>query len=86
MIKFNNLKQEAPFLIFKKKYDEALLARQKSIEAISISSYNQQTNECICNTNRFVVDKLMACIQHANSKHRYDRTHSMDLIHCLVSI
>jgi pyridoxamine-phosphate oxidase len=45
MIKFNNLKQEAPFLIFKKKYDEALLARQKSIEAISISSYNQQTNE-----------------------------------------
>tara|TARA_A100001388_G_C28536403_1_gene388101 strand:+ start:30 stop:626 length:597 start_codon:yes stop_codon:yes gene_type:complete len=45
MIKFSNLNQEAPFLIFKEKYDEALLAGQKSIEAISISSYNEQTKE-----------------------------------------
>ena len=45
MIKFSNLNQETPFLIFKEKYDEALHAGQKSIEAISISSYNEQTKE-----------------------------------------
>ena len=45
MIKFSNLNQETPFLIFKEKYDEALLAGQKSIEAISISSYDEQTKE-----------------------------------------
>ena len=45
MIKFSNLNQEAPFLIFKEKYDEALVSGQKSIEAISISSYNEKTKE-----------------------------------------
>ena len=45
MIKFNNLNQEAPFLIFKEKYDEAFHAGQKSIEAISISSYDKKTKE-----------------------------------------
>lgn len=45
MIQFINLNKEAPFQLFKKKYDEALSADQKSIEAISISSYNKEMNE-----------------------------------------
>ena len=45
MIKFNNLNQEIPYQLLKKKYDEAIDAGQKSIEAISISSYNKQTSE-----------------------------------------
>ena len=45
MIQFNNLNQEIPYLLFKTKYDEALNAGQKSIEAISISSYNTKKHE-----------------------------------------
>ena len=45
MIKFNSVNQEIPYLIFKTKYDEALNAGQKGIEAISISSYNKEVNE-----------------------------------------
>ena len=45
MIKFNNLSQEMPFLLFKEKYNEALFANQKSIEALSISSYNKEMKE-----------------------------------------
>ena len=45
MVKFNNLSQEIPYLLFKKKYDQALKAGQKSIEAISISSYNKGEDE-----------------------------------------
>ena len=45
MIQFNNLNQEVPYLLFKKKYDEAIDAGQKAIEAISISSYNKDMNE-----------------------------------------
>ena len=45
MIKFNNLSQEMPFLLFKEKYNEALFANQKSIEALSISSYKKEMKE-----------------------------------------
>ena len=45
MIQFNNLNLETPYLIFKSKYDDALNADQKGIEAISISSFNKETNE-----------------------------------------
>jgi pyridoxamine 5'-phosphate oxidase len=45
MIKFKNLNQEKPYQFFKKKYDEALNANQESIEAISVSSFNKDTNE-----------------------------------------
>jgi len=45
MIQFNNLNQEMPYLLFKKKYDEALDASQKNVEAISISSYNKEISE-----------------------------------------
>ena len=45
MIQFNNLNQEIPYLFLKEKYDEALNAGQRGIEAISISSYNKELNE-----------------------------------------
>ena len=45
MIQFNNLNQEIPYLFFKEKYDEAVDAGQKGIEAISISSYNKEICE-----------------------------------------
>ena len=45
MIQFNNLNQEIPYQLFKEKYDEAVDAGQKGIEAISISSYNKEIGE-----------------------------------------
>ena len=45
MIQFNNLNKELPYQLIKKKYDMAFDAGQKSIEAISISSYNGNINE-----------------------------------------
>ena len=45
MIQFNNLSQEIPYQLLKEKYDEALNAGQRGIEAISISSYNKEINE-----------------------------------------
>ena len=45
MINFINLCKEAPYQKFKQKYDEALNADQKGIEAISISSYNKEISE-----------------------------------------
>jgi pyridoxamine 5'-phosphate oxidase len=45
MIQFNILNKEIPYQLFKEKYDEALNAGQKGIEAISISSFNKEANE-----------------------------------------
>ena len=45
MINLINLNSETPFQIFKEKYDEALNAGQKSIEAISVSSFNKEMDE-----------------------------------------
>jgi pyridoxamine 5'-phosphate oxidase len=45
MIQFNNANQEVPYMLFKEKYDKAVNAGQRSIEAISISSYNKEVNE-----------------------------------------
>ncbi len=45
MIQFENLCQETPYLIFKEKYEESLKAKQKNIEAISISSYSNEKKE-----------------------------------------
>ena len=45
MIKFNNLNQATPYQLFKERYDEALKSGQKGIEAISISSYNNEIDE-----------------------------------------
>jgi len=45
MIEFNYLNQENPYQLLKEKYDEALNANQRGIEAITISSFNKDTNE-----------------------------------------
>ena len=45
MIQFNNLNQETPYQLLKEKYDEAMNAGQKGIEAISIASYESKKNE-----------------------------------------
>jgi pyridoxamine 5'-phosphate oxidase len=45
MIQFNNLNQEVPYLLLKDKYNEAVDAGQKGIEAISISSFNNEISE-----------------------------------------
>jgi len=56
MIKFNNLSQEKPYLLFKQKYEEAFNANQKNIEAISIASFNKDDNEV---DSRFVNIKFI---------------------------
>ena len=45
MIKFNNLSNDAPYIIFKEKYDDSLNSKQANIEAICISSYSSKNNE-----------------------------------------
>jgi pyridoxamine 5'-phosphate oxidase len=45
MIQFNNLNPEIPYQLLKEKYDEALNAGQRGIEAISISSFNKEISE-----------------------------------------
>ena len=45
MIQFNNLHPEIPYQFLKEKYDEALNAGQRGIEAISISSFNKNISE-----------------------------------------
>ena len=56
MIEFKNLNQEIPYLLFKEKYDEALNAGQRNIEAISIASFNKEKNEV---DSRFVNLKIV---------------------------
>lgn len=45
MIEFKNLNKEEPYVLFKAKYDEALNADQKNIEAIAISSFDSEKKE-----------------------------------------
>ena len=45
MIEFKTLCQEPPYSIFQEKYNEALDAGQRNIEAIAISSFNKESNE-----------------------------------------
>ena len=56
MIEFKSLNQEIPYLILKKKYDDAVNADQKNIEAMSISSYSMKLNEV---NSRFVNLKFL---------------------------
>ena len=56
MIEFKNLNKEMPYQLLKIKYDEASNAGQKSIEAISISSYNTLKHEV---DSRYVNLKLI---------------------------
>ena len=45
MIKFNKLNQGAPYQLLKEKFDEAIEAGQKGVEAISIASFNKEMGE-----------------------------------------
>ncbi len=45
MIKFINSSSEKPYIHFQSLYQEALENHQRGIEAISVSSYSQETNE-----------------------------------------
>lgn len=45
MITFQKLNHQEPYKEFKKKYDEAILHNQSSVEAISISSFSHIKNE-----------------------------------------
>jgi pyridoxamine 5'-phosphate oxidase len=45
MIEIINISKDKPYQIFKNFYDQALLAKQKSVEAICISSFNFNKNE-----------------------------------------
>ena len=45
MIKFINPSTEKPYIHFQSLYEEALANNQRGIEAISVSSYNQEMNE-----------------------------------------
>ncbi len=56
MIEFHNASDAIPYLLFREKYDQALNAGQKSIEAISISSFNKEKNEV---DSRFVNLKII---------------------------
>ena len=56
MIEFVTQCSDIPYAIFKKKYDEALNADQKNVEAISISSYDKALNEV---NSRFVNLKII---------------------------
>jgi len=51
LITFNNISKETPYLILKEKFDQSLKANQENIEAISISSYSNDTKEV---NSRFV--------------------------------
>ena len=45
MIKFNDLNNEPPYVLFKEKYDLAVQSKEKNIQAVSISTYNSKTKE-----------------------------------------
>ena len=74
MIKFTNLNQETPYLNFKKKYDDALNANQKNIEAISISSYSKKLKEVNARfvNLKFIADKNFIFFSNYNSPKSYD--------------
>jgi|TARA_B110000259_G_scaffold45028_1_gene52182 pyridoxamine 5'-phosphate oxidase len=74
MIKFTNLNQETPYLNFKKKYDDALNANQKNIEAISISSYSKKLKEVNARfvNLKFIADKNFIFFSNYNSPKSHD--------------
>lgn len=79
MIQFNNLNQEKPYLFFKDKYDDAINAGQKAIEAISISSFNKKISEVdsrFVNLKFVVNDKFIFFSNYNSPKAVAFHTHS----------
>jgi len=74
MIEFTNLNQEVPYLNFKKKYDDAINANQKNIEAISISSYSKKLKEVNARfvNLKFIIDENFIFFSNYNSAKSHD--------------
>ena len=69
MIKFDNPCLDRPYLVFKEKYNESIIAKQDNIEAICISSYspkNKEVNARYVNL-KFVNDKQFIFFSNYNS-------------------
>ena len=69
MIKFDNLSQDRPYIVFKEKYNESFKAKQDNIEAICISSYSQKNKEVNARyvNLKFVNDKQFIFFSNYNS-------------------
>ena len=74
MIKFDNPCKETPYLVFKDKYNDALRAKQKNIEALSISSYSPEYNEVNARfvNLKYISDKKFIFFSNYNSPKSQD--------------
>ena len=73
MIQFENLSQEAPYLIFKDKYNDSIKANQSHIEAVCIASFSskeKEVNARFVNLNLLIIRNLFfsQIINHRNHK------------------
>ena len=78
MIKFKNLKNELPYILLKNKYDQAKKFGQKSIEAISISSYNidkKEVNSRYVNIKYIINDEFIFFSNYNSPKAQSFKTH-----------
>ena len=77
MIKFVTPIKTKPYILFKKKYDQAMDAEQKSIQAISISSYNINKHEVDARhvNLKFILNEEFIFFSNYNSP----KAHSFDL-------
>jgi|TARA_B110000259_G_C14021247_1_gene403143 pyridoxamine 5'-phosphate oxidase len=74
MIQFNNLSQQAPYLIFKDKYNASISSNQSQVEAISIASYSleeEEVNSRFVNL-KFINDKEFIFFSNYNSPKSQD--------------
>lgn len=69
MIKIIDISKDTPYKYFNDKYDEAIYAGQKSIEALSISSFNNKTNEVDSRyvNLKFIIDNEFIFFSNYNS-------------------
>ena len=69
MIQFKNLSQDAPYSIFKDRYDESLNANQTNIEAMCIASYSSTEKEANARfvNLKFIYDKDFIFFSNYNS-------------------
>jgi len=79
MIKFLNLTKQKPYTIFFEKYQQALKAKQKNIEAISVASFNSKKKEIdtrFVNLKHIEDDKFIFFTNYESSKAKDFNSHS----------
>lgn len=79
MIEFKNIKKEAPYILFKEKYNQSINAHQKSIEAACISSYsknNKEVNARFVNIKAIHNDNFIFFSNYNSSKAKDFESHS----------